>query len=626
MIIVTLFLLIFSSGTVSIFYNHKTVFKWIISLFAFWLILMNGLIFWSGHSWFIMSIFITPFILLAFKIIYDFYFKKISLNTIKPKLKNNIITIIILLSSFTLIVLTRLWVNKFNGDALYYADLSQDIKKHNLISKAFQYRIPAFYHLASLAKNPIDMYSIVGDLMQQFILSVVLIKIIKKYNLKIINTIIVTLLVIILYATTSMYATSSLNWSIVSISFLFIISLEKEEWTWMLMIPISFSFFSLSAILLLPISMCVVLFEKKLDYKKIIYLASTILIGTYIYIGSALSFSRYLDILLIIFASPLLVVPFIKDEKQLLINLWKWVPTISRNTLYKIIFPTISITISIILVGVDIYRTGDAIYYFTSWEKWLNNLMIVSFVALFIYGVIVKNKFNNIYKFLLAFVLIKLSYLFLVTTLNKIIPIYIYKRLSDPIIQILPIILFFEIVTLWSKDKNLKVALATTSILGFYFTANTVDAIYYQKSIWKFNDTISKRYYWITPKEMKVIKQQHIQKVFSDLPLYLMSEFKAIGTGVKAIRNNYFYGMAATMAMYKDVDIINISKKEDVEERFKYTIEYAEHFNDWSKLDQAQTFVFRNKDYAEKIMKHYSQFKNHSIEDYYIDGLYIMKK
>ncbi|CAM9115733.1 hypothetical protein [Mycoplasma todarodis] len=183
-------------------------------------------------------------------------------------------TLYLIIISATII---RLFINHINSDTIAYARNAVYIEKgeigqHDL---EFWYKTPTFYHAAGLINNPVDFFTIYGEVLQVILFSIALNLIIRDIPNK---TVVVLALVSVLVGVASIYSlslkTSGVNWSAVAITLLFILASRKNI-ILLLLIPFSMSIFSFSPMLMLPLSLIFVVSLKRWKLKELI-LAVTI--------------------------------------------------------------------------------------------------------------------------------------------------------------------------------------------------------------------------------------------------------------------------------------------------------------------------------------------------------------
>ncbi len=184
-------------------------------------------------------------------------------------------TLYLIIISATII---RLFINHINSDTIAYARNAIWIREGTLAEHdlPFWYKTPTFYHTAALIKNPVDFFSIYGEILQVVLFSIALNLIIRDLPNK---STIVLAFVSVLVGMASIYSlslkTSGVNWSAVSITLLFILASRKNI-ILLLLIPFSMSVFSFSPMLIIPLSIMFILILKKWSLKEIILFTTTL--------------------------------------------------------------------------------------------------------------------------------------------------------------------------------------------------------------------------------------------------------------------------------------------------------------------------------------------------------------
>ncbi|TCG11827.1 hypothetical protein [Mycoplasma todarodis] len=179
-------------------------------------------------------------------------------------------TLYLIILSATII---RLFINHINSDTIAYARNSIYIREGTLGQHGleFWYKTPTYYHVAALIDNPVDFFTIYGEVLQVILFSIALNLIVRNIPNK---TGVVLAFVSVLVGMASVYAlslkTSGMNWTAVSIALLFILASRKNI-VLLLLIPFSMSVFSFSPMLILPLSVIFIIILKRWTLKELIF-------------------------------------------------------------------------------------------------------------------------------------------------------------------------------------------------------------------------------------------------------------------------------------------------------------------------------------------------------------------
>ncbi|NQZ28836.1 MAG: hypothetical protein HRT98_00390 [Mycoplasmatales bacterium] len=219
-------------------------------------------------------------VLIIFSLFPMIYFGKKRKCWEKEKIRESfswIWTLYLIIISATII---RLFINHINSDTIAYARNAVWIREGTLAEHdlSFWYKTPTFYHVAALIENPVDFFSIYGEVLQVVLFSIALNLIIRDLPNK---SNVALAIISILVGMASIYSlslkTSGVNWSAVSITLLFILASRKNV-ILLLLIPFSMSVFSFSPMLILPLSAIFIAILKKWSLKELII--STTILGS----------------------------------------------------------------------------------------------------------------------------------------------------------------------------------------------------------------------------------------------------------------------------------------------------------------------------------------------------------
>ncbi|NQZ28841.1 MAG: hypothetical protein HRT98_00415 [Mycoplasmatales bacterium] len=628
--------------TVSLLWKKQHIVSIYIVSFVSVLLVINVLNSWVINIWAIRILFI-----LGYTFLYSFL-GFIAIKNKKINLENFVKTfkwILPLYVSMGLMFFVRIWFTRMNTDALWYAYISNYIQDNKMITNNPVYSITSFYSFAALFPKPINVFSVGGDIIVISILSTALFKIIDDVREgRDWFTWLITIIVSLITSLTLPFVTSSLNWVIVSLGFVVMFAV-KDNIKLFLLTPIAFTIFSFSSMLLVPIALIYVLFSKKFTLKNIVDLIVIFIMSNIIFAIALLSLPNKLMLIPFLFA-PTLFLSYTKLIKEVEMDGFvfqiqkrfmkrkesqkdkEW--TKKQKNISLAIFSIVGLMIIVLLIYFIDRRDSS----FKTFATILTDCYIwmIPCFAWIILHALWNKKFTPWIKIIVGYILTIIFYCIIIRISSRV-PSYIFYRTTEPIsVMVLSLFVIFIYENYSWKKFNWK--LSMTLVIATLLPIGLVVEVSKPKYFYSNPSTnIAENYKWIKDSEWKTIEEftsnNPNKKVYSDLPIFIMeTKGRKKNTIMTAEgQRELFHGdMFVSMKgriKYLEKNFENIQKNIDKDGIFKWTIEYAEMYNDWSKIDPTNTFIFRHKEYVDKIMNHYNLKKNNLK---IINGLYILSR
>ncbi|CAM9116122.1 hypothetical protein [Mycoplasma todarodis] len=628
---------------VSLLWKKQHVVSIYVVSFVSVLLVINVLNSWVINIWVIRILFI-----LGYAFLYSFL-GFVAIKNKKINLENLVKTfkwILPLYVSMGLMFFVRLWFTRMNTDALWYANISNYIQGNKMITDDPVYKITSFYSFAALFPKPINVFSFGGDVIVISILSTALFKIIDDAREeRDWFTWLIIVIVSLVASLTLPFVTSSLNWVIVSLVIIVMFAI-KDDIKLFLLTPIAFTIFSFSSMLLLPVALIYVLLAKKFTLKNIIDIIVVFVMSNVIFAIALLKLSNKLMIIPFLL-TPILFLSYTRFIKEIEIN---GLILLIQNRIVKQkdlqekkwtkkqkhISLIISVVIGLMVISAIIYFTDRRNSSLRTFSKIITDYyiwMIPCFIWI-ILNSLWNRKMTSWVKIIVSYILTITFYSIVIKIYSRV-PSYIFYRTAEPVsLMVLSLFVIFIYENYSWKKFNWK--LSATLVVSTLLPVGLVVEVSIPKYFYSNPSTnIEENYKWIKDSEWKTIEKftsdNPNKKVYSDLPIFIM-ETKGrkkntimTATGQRELFHGDMFVSMKGRIKYLEENLENIQKDVDNDGIFKWTIEYAEMYGDWSKINPTDTFIFRHKEYADRIIKHYKTSRaNKPLEIKNLNGLYVV--